>query len=317
MAKFLRYVLLTGLLCALILTGAFLWITLYPKGVFSNTYQSVIQDKVAYDKSLTGKKIVITGGSNCAYGIDEKLLSEKTGYSVANLGLYAGLGDLFQTELVKANLQEGDIVLLAYEYNWPESSSFTDILSDTVMSGIDDDIELYRYVPLRNWSQILGYLGDYAKDKKEHEQNPGEDHHHTLFDADGRMIQERPSCIMGDFVEGESYYNPVDLSGVTISDETVSYLKKFKAYVESKGASVYMIGVPLWDEAAVSDPSTFQELKDEEEEKIGIDFISDPAEYLYPKDLMYDTVYHCNSEGARVRTLQLVSDLQAAGVLSR
>ena len=316
MAKFLRYVLLTLLVCALILGGAFLWITLYPKGVFSNTYQSVIQDKVSYYRSLSGKKIVITGGSNCAYGIDEQLLSEKTGYSVANLGLYAGLGDLFQTQLVKANLQEGDIVLLAYEYNWQESSSFTDILSDTVMSGIDDDIELYRYVPVKNWPQILGYLLDYAEDKKEHEQNPGEDHHHTLFDADGRMIQERPSCIMGDFVEGESYYNPVDLTGVTISDETADYLKRFKAYVESKGASVYMIGVPLWDEAAVCDVSAFEKLKDEEEERIGIDFISDPADYLYPKDLMYDTVYHCNSEGARVRTIQLVSDLQTAGVLS-
>ena len=67
MAKFLRYVLLTGLLCALILTGAFLWITLYPKGVFSNTYQSVIQDKVAYDKSLTGKKIVLDCANGASY----------------------------------------------------------------------------------------------------------------------------------------------------------------------------------------------------------------------------------------------------------
>ena len=65
------------------------------------------------------------------------------------------------------------------------------------------------------------------------------------------------------------------------------------------------------------DASAFEALADEEEEKIGIDFISDPADYLYPKDLMYDTVYHCNSEGARVRTMQLVSDLQTAGVLSQ
>ena len=182
MKKFAGYVLGTLCILVLILAVTFCTIVLYPKGVFSNTYQSAIQDKVRYYQSLTGKKLIITGGSNCAYGMDEEALEKATGMQVANLGLYAGFGDLFQTELVKANLSEGDIVLLAYEYNWMDESAFTDILSDTVMSGIDDDIGLYRYVPARNWNQILGYLFTYAKDKRNHAANPGEDHHHTIFD---------------------------------------------------------------------------------------------------------------------------------------
>lgn len=37
---------------------------------------------------------------------------------VANLGLHAGFGHLFYAELAKANINEGDIVLLGYEYGW-------------------------------------------------------------------------------------------------------------------------------------------------------------------------------------------------------
>ena len=315
MKKFAGYALGTLGITILILAVTFCGIVLYPKGVFSNTYQSAIQDKVRYCQNLEGKKIIITGGSNCAYGIDEDALEKATGLQVANLGLYAGFGDLFQTELVKANLGEGDIVLLAYEYNWMEESAFTDILSDTVMSGIDDDISLYQYVPARNWNQILGYLFTYAQDKKDHQENPGEDHHYTIFDTDGRMILDRPECIMGDFTEGEDYYNPVDLTGVSISEESIQYLKKFKAYVESKGASVYFIAPPLWEEAVDCDTVEFERLKKEEEQEIGISYLSDPEDYFFPKDDMYDTVYHCSNKGEKLRTRLLLQDLQQAGVI--
>jgi len=315
--KFAGYALGTLGITILILAVTFCGIVLYPKGVFSNTYQSAIQDKVRYDQSLTGKKLIITGGSNCAYGIDEEALEKATGMQVANLGLYAGFGDLFQTELVKANLGEGDIVLLAYEYNWMDEDAFTDILSDTVMSGIDDDIGLYRYVPARNWNQILGYLFNYAKDKKNHQRNPGEDHHSTIFDTYGRMILDRPYCIMGDFKEGEDYYNPVNLTGVSISEESVQYLKKFKRYVESRGASVYLIAPPLWEEAVACDTAEFQRLKKEEEQKIGIPYLSNPEDYFFPRDDMYDTVYHCNNKGEALRTTLLVQDLKQAGVIEK
>lgn len=317
MKKFAGYVIGTLAIAVLLIAVTFCAIVLYPRGVFSNTYQSAIQDKVRYYQSLTGKKIVITGGSNCAYGIDEEALEAATGLQVANLGLYAGFGDLFQTELVKANLGEGDIVLLAYEYNWMEESAFTDILSDTVMSGIDDDIGLYRYVPAKNWNQILGYLFSYAEDKRAHEANPGEDHHYTIFDTDGRMILDRPDCIIGEFTEEEDYYNPVDLTGVSISEESVQYLKCFKQYVESKGASVYFIAPPLWEEAVDCDTAEFQRLKKEEEKEIGIPYLSNPEDYFFPRDDMYDTVYHCNNKGEALRTTLLLQDLKQAGVIER
>lgn len=271
-------------------------------GAFDHTYQSVIQDKYDALRGTDSPKIILVGGSSVAYGFDEDLLEEETGYHVVNLGLYGGLGNLFQTEIVKGNLQEGDVVVLAYEYNWIDADSFTEIISDMVMSGIDGRIDLYRYIPIRNWPQILGYLPTYVSKKAEYRANPGEDVHHTLFDAQGRLIESRPGNVMGEYNESNDAWNPVDLSDAVISEESAAYLRSFASYVHSKGARIVMTAPPLLMDAAVSDAEAFAALAEQEETVIGIPYIGDPAEYLFPAEYMYDTVYHCNEDGARVRT---------------
>lgn len=51
-----------------------------------------------------------------------------------------------------------------------------------------------------------------------------------------------------------------------------------------------------------------------EEEEIGIPYISDPLAYEFDCDEMFDTIYHCNSLGEVHRTQLLIQDLAAAGV---
>ena len=52
------------------------------------------------------------------------------------------------------------------------------------------------------------------------------------------------------------------------------------------------------------------------EEQTGIPFVSkQPLEYLFPKELMYDTTYHCNTKGAKYRTILLIKDLKENGII--
>lgn len=311
MRQWIGYVLAVAGVAVLLVGLAFVAAVRLGAGAFSHTYQSVIQDKYDALCATDSPKIILIGGSSVAYGFDEALLEEETGYSVVNLGLYGGLGDLFQTEIARANIQSGDIVVLAYEYNWIDDDAFTGIISDMVMSGIDGRIEMYRYIPLRNWGQILGYLPTYVEKKVEYTRNPGEDIHHTLFDAKGRLVESRPANVMGDYNEESETWNPVDLSRMVISQASSTYLRQFADDVENRGATIVMTAPPLLVDAAMSDPATFTELARCAEERTGIPYLGDPADYLFPAEYMYDTVYHCNETGARVRTQMFAQALNA------
>ena len=60
--------------------------------------------------------IVILGGSNVAFGYDSKVLEEKTGMTVINAGLHAGLGLRFMMADCLPRLKKGDILVFSPEY---------------------------------------------------------------------------------------------------------------------------------------------------------------------------------------------------------
>ena len=310
MKSFVKYSVRVILMALAAVCILFILIVTAGGGAFSHTYQSVIQDKYDFLRKTESPRIIIVGGSSAAYGIDERLLEQETGKTVVNLGLYGGLGNLFQTQLLKGNIGSGDIIVLAYEYNWIDSDSFEALISDMVMSGIDGRIDMYRYIPLRNWPQVIGYLPDFLVKKIQYTKAPGEDVHHTLFDAEGRLTQKRDEWIAGDYFENEAVQNPVDLSDKEISTESADYLRRLAAYADREGALICMAAPPLLDLAAEGDAASFDAFAQRAQETTGIPYISTPSEYIYPIDLMYDTVYHCNDRGAKQRTLQLAEDLK-------
>lgn len=314
MKKFVSYIIETLIICAIMIIFTFYGIVRYPQDVFITSYQSVIRDKFRVLKETNEPKIIIIGGSNAAFGIDQQMLEEATGYKVANLGLHGGFCPLFPSELAKANMNPGDIVLLAYEYNWHEKASFESIGTELVMSGIDSDIRLYRYLPMKVWPSLLGYLGTYAYKKNTYLPVEGQ-YSREAFDAEtGQMVFQR-DYYMDDYKDQIELYGTVDLTDAIISKETIKYLKKYSSFIESKGAKAYFVAPPLLGDAAICDPDVFVEFKQMEEELIGIPYISDPLDYMYPATLMSDSIYHCNDKGEKERTCQLINDLHNAGVV--
>lgn len=172
--KYLKF-LCTTLLLSIFFTGTLVWgIICEPKGVFQSSYQSLIQDKFRILMETNEPKIIIVSGSSSAFGLNQQMLEEASGYKVANLGLHAGFGHLFPSELAKANINEGDIVLLGYEYNWQTESGFNELDTALVMSGIDNNIEMYQYIPIRKLPSFLGYLFTYADTKNTYEPASGQ-----------------------------------------------------------------------------------------------------------------------------------------------
>ena len=305
---------LYSFILAIIVTLAICILTInFRKSAYSESYQSVIRDKYELLVNTESPKIVIVGGSNACFGIDNKMLSEKTGYPVVNLALHAGFGALFNTEISKANIMPGDIVLVAYEYGWPEPSYFDDFGVDLIMTGIGNEYDIYKYVPINKYPALIGYIPEYAKGKANYRPETGT-YSRESFDEDANCIFYRDS------EEKMLDYDPItwvgiDLTDVKISDESVKHITEYKEYVESRGASIYMIGCPIYDRAIINEYAEFDNLVNEEESRIGIDYISNPLEYIFGYDYIFDTMYHCNSMGQQKRTELLINDMLKAGII--
>ncbi len=94
------------------------------------------QNGDAYARSLTlkeqllrdtpGARIIIMGGSGAASSIDSQTLKSVLHLEPVNMGLFAGVGMRFITKEVQNNIHEGDIILLAPEYEMLQQPSYGD-----------------------------------------------------------------------------------------------------------------------------------------------------------------------------------------------
>ncbi len=112
--------------------------------------QHMYQYKDYRAKSLKGKKILILSGSNSLFGINSKLIQEKTGYPVANLAVNGGLDISFLYYKIKVHMNQGDIVVmpLEFQYYTPHSEKFTKEFSDGMMCWGVDYLKQLNYIDL-------------------------------------------------------------------------------------------------------------------------------------------------------------------------
>lgn len=185
MKKFILYIFLIIFLTFTIVSSTILGIILFPKNTFHSSYQSLIQDKYNTLIHTNEPKIIIVAGSSSAFGINQYLLEKETGYKVVNLGLHAGFGHLFYSELSKANINPGDIVLLGYEYTWHLGFEYLDL--NLITTAIDNRIEMYQYIPKEYWKKFLGYIFKYADLKATFKEQKGI-YSREAFDKNSQMI---------------------------------------------------------------------------------------------------------------------------------
>lgn len=309
--KYLKFVGCTILIFVLLLASYCFLIVYNRTPIFHSSYQSVMQDKYDSLMSTNEKKIVVISGSSSSFGLNQYLLEEKTGYKVVNLGLHAGFCNLFYSEMAKKNINKGDIILLGYEYGWEKPNAFDTLGTDLIMTGIDNRYEMYKVIPLKKWVKLFAFLPDYAKKKATFSPASGV-YSRDAFDKNGQMINI-PEESMGTY-DTSIYGNPIVVEN-SISEDSIKYLKEFKKFAEEKGAKIYFIAPPILDQAMKSNQKTLQKLKNEEIEKIGIPYISDPCDYLFPIDLISNSSYHCTKKGADYRTELLIKDLKNASVV--
>lgn len=303
------------LLLVLLLPGLLLGAGAALPEYYGESYYAELPAMVEKLKTTQGPKIVLVGGSNVAFGVDsalmEDLLSQAgESYTVCNFGLYAAVGTSAMLSLSEKYLNAGDRVVLAIE---PTSETFSTYFGATAFwKCAESSPELLLNVNSSQKSALVGNYLAYLQERVEIFRSgilpqPADSYAKASFDDSCNMIYDRAGNVMA---LGYDTGNPIDLDDMTISADFAEQVNGYCRRLKAKGVAVYLSFSPMDRGAMVSaDADTMQAFFDLCNRTFDCPVISDPNRYVLDSGWFYDTNFHLNTPGARLRTYRLTEDL--------
>ncbi len=275
-------------------------------------YQAAKLDKLRLLKATPSPKIVLVGGSNLAFSIDSQLLGREFGMPVVNMGLAKSVGLEYLIEEVKPYIGRGDIVIMA-----PEYELFYDLYYGSdglivelqyVPQGFKHFVSLGQYKTFaRKFGPIMqakftGFVRTGSSSRTD------EVYRRDGFNEYGDLtthLDKKPALETHDlFPDQEPFHH-----------ESVATLNDFYSEILAIGARSVLSAPPLLDKEFELHEARIVELYERLEKSLSMPVISNPADYVFGEEAMYDTAYHLLREGRRIRTYQLLDDLErTAGI---
>ena len=310
-------VLFLSLLLAFLIPFIAISVITFAVPMYNKTFVGELGDKYKLLTSTNDEKIVVVGGSSVAFGLDSTLMEEKLGKKVVNFGLYADLGTKLMLDLSRANINEGDTVIVAPEMNKQTLSLFFN--AETALQAMDGSFGMLQYVDGDDREALVGELWGFSAKKLgfllsgSTPQNEGA-YKKEWFNSNGDNTFDRPYNVMSSVsktITLDFIYDKDD--GVSTEyEEFIDYLNEYIEFCNDKGATVYFSFPPM-NEASLTDYNTaetidafYQNLS----ASLNCRVISDVNDYIMDKGYFYDSEFHLNNSGVPVRTVRLIDDLK-------
>ena len=277
---------------------------------FDYDYDSALADKYMRLKQTEGKRIILVGGSSLAFGLNSVMIQEKfPDYSVINMGVSMYYGILPTFDILEANVREGDIVIFCPEYsnamyayreidaitNWQYLESNYDILQDIDLTG---NPRLLRY-----YTSYLSTKRGYLPGKKV---NGNGVYVRTGFNQYGDLIVKRGG--------GKSYGLDIPAASI-ITDLGMERYNALCKTLTERGAKCCFSFPPHSSGGASKDAiknsaASFTKKLNEKLDSRYCTVISEIQDYYFSGKVFYDNNYHMTLDGAKLRTEQLIRDLE-------
>lgn len=269
----------------------------------------------AFDKHMhlydSRPQIILIGGSNLAFGMDSAQLEEAFDMDVANMGLHAGLDLNFMLDSVKYEISKDDTVVVLMEYNNYTNSPLHD--QDTIYRYVKYypfalrfvDFNIYGNMFINEIPAIIksGMLNlqNYLKTKKVR--------YNGIYDRNGFNKYGDLTAHWELGVGNPDNYGTILPEKTTINEAAVKYLEDFCYYLKNKvGVKEVYIGFPPACKGNINEANA--KMVDERLRKsTAFTVIGSYDRYILNSKYFYDTFYHLNGEGAKLRTSMLVEDL--------
>ncbi len=290
--------------------------------VYSGSYFDTFSDKYDWLLSLEGqKKLVLFSGSSGRYGYDSPaLLAAFPDYQPANMGVYAYTNALPQLDLIRDLMEPGDVLLSAPEFDAAaEQFCSSDRLDACFWAMMESNYDAAAGLDLREYSGVFESLGEYlagrrGMEAKSYGVSP------ASFDDDGNYYAFSTYNRYGDFIlprpNGEQDERlRHNIAGYTVDDIPPEYVDSLNGVYQTflnRGIAVYFTYTPrnrrsLTEE---STPAARRALHEYLAERVCVPVISDIESSLYSGVYFYLIDSHLSSEGAALRTKQIIEDLR-------
>lgn len=270
------------------------------------SFQAALLDKAELLRSIDEPKLILVGNSNLAFGVDSQRIQEALGMPVVNMGLHGGLGNAFLENMVKLGVSEGDIVVVCH-------SDYDDdgTIPDPALAWITVEMhpEFWKLIPAKAIPQMLKAYPSYLYSSAvrfltgspKNVPETGTSYSRAGFNAFGDVcVRGKDSFV---FTEGSVVVPQV-------GEETAARLNELNHYILSRGANLVVAGYPIGSGEFTPAEAEFDAFEAQLREALDCPVISRFADYFIPYSCFYDTVFHLNDEGVKLRTGQLIADLQ-------
>lgn len=266
-----------------------------------------------------GKKIVLVGGSNLAFGADSTIIQAATGCPVVNMGMNGYFGPRFMFAEVKPYVKSGDIVVVALEYdNYVKSvdGTNTDLLMVTKANPaafgfltLDQQVDVigrYPYVAqqkvLRLMRDGLQAMSDLRKGVKTEKAMIDEVETLSGFTPQGDLVSHLDKQWTGPREDG------LDLTAKPLEPALMPLMKSFSEQMKARGVNVMFSFTPAVDYFYAKHKAAIESYY-ELEKANGLTVPRPPADFVFAPEYHFDTVYHLGDAGRKKRAAMVADDL--------
>jgi hypothetical protein len=278
-------------------------------------------ENVRLKRELVGQasspKLAVIAGSSAVRGINAGILSQVTGRTTVNFGLFAGIGPDIVLYEARRILKPGDTALLALEYNhYVSEGPSADALDYVLRCGRD----YFRALPLLEKLQyVFGlplsrvYESLVSQVYESFAPGPrvaatGGDRSSITALGDIKLIRKAFPPLSQEERTRMSLYRPMPIAmnrgsqGARMIEDFVVWAKERKIEVIATWPNT--IYFPEYAHA-----SGFDDIRSFYAD-LGVEMVGDEAGSLLPLSMFYNTQYHLGIEGIGIRSRRLASDLQ-------
>ena len=285
-----------------------------PNAVFT---QSIIDAKLVSEVLKSeNPKVLFVGGSNVLFGVDSKQFSQSTGIPSINFGCAAGMGPELILDLISNHLSSEDLVVMNWEYEHFrfERSGIIDLTYLNLLMSYQHEFK--RKLPFIDQRHLsLSTPFSHFREAVLCHFNPLVDNNiyrcNWLIDNEGNVRSNKGVQIS----KKELIASPSSLltTEITFTSDIKDIFSNFVKDCRKRNVQLFAswpntFANPVYFENEIVDANikTIRRFWN----SMGVEVVGNYKDSMLESEYFYDTVYHLNAEGVRLRTEKLTSQLK-------
>lgn len=275
-------------------------------------FTAAIIDKHERANQIDDPKIIFTGGSNIAFGLDSESIQNEFMVPVVNLGIDGSLGVAFMLEEVKHIMDSGDVVFISFGY----LHALNGVLATKMLTS-DYYPVAKNFYTITPRERIKHYL---IKTRQRFirlshdtyiwlsgQQNPLNSIKPSIYSRSGfnqygdfvaHLEQERKKSLDHKETFTYQYWSGIEL------------INEFAAYAEQQDVQVYYFFGNLARSEYQKNKKVIDRLVADIHRNIDTIILGTVTDFVFDDKHFYDTVYHLHKEGRILLTEKFVTLIQ-------